>query len=218
MPTTQRQEHSYSSSDIRTGDALLVKSNAGWLSQLISFLSGSSFVHTAIAVRIDRHLYVVECKFSTLHSYQLMPIDWWLARNADDQLFIGKMPAHGSQRGIRRQVRDTIMSSTESLRPYKIGWLVAIYFLQTWFGKSRPQFKHLFKGSRPLICSTLVQEAWERAGVIPKGAYMTPGDIVDLLGGETALIPVFDNKISHRPVRLKASNDASNSGQPLAHA
>lgn len=213
MLTTQKQEQLYSSNLIRTGDALLVKSNSGWLSQLLNLLSGSRFVHTAIAVRIDRHLYVVECKYCSSYSYQLMPIDWWLARNGHEQLFIGKMPTHNKQRNMRRQIKSSIMSITESSRPYKISWLATLYFMRVLLGIGRPQFKRFFKNSKPLICSTLIQEAWERAGAIPVGDYMTPGDLVEMLGGEAALSPVYSQYPNSRQINREASNDAS----PIRH-
>ena len=218
MPTTQQRKQLFSSNRIRTGDALLVKSKSGWISQLLAYLSGSSFVHAAIAVRIDQHLYVVECKYSNRHSYQMMPIDWWLARNAEDQLFIGKMPKKCQQRQARKEVRETVMNTLESLRCYKISWLAALYILRTWFGRGRPQFKRIFTKNKPLICSTLVQEAWERAGVIPERAYMTPGELVDMLGGESALAPIYEQRLVKREINLEACNDPSPAPKQLAHA
>ena len=218
MPSTQKPKKLYSSNHIRTGDALLVKSKAGWLSQFINFISGSPFVHAAIAVRIDRHLYVVECKYSNRYSYQMMPIDWWLARNSGDHLFIGKMPEKRRPQEARRHVRDTVMSTSESSRNYRISWLAVVYFIQVWLGKSRPQFNRLFQKNKPLICSTLVQEAWERAGVISEGDYMTPGDLVSMLGGESALAPVYQQKPARVQIALAASNDSNPIDHHLARA
>ena len=208
MISIQPQMKQDTLNNVKTGDAFLVKGNGDWLSRLIRYFSGSDFIHSAIAVRIDSHLYVIESKISSRYSYQMMPIEWWFARHPNEELYLGQMPRKRLEKDTRQKIRETVLDAMESLRSYEICWIVVVYFLQNWFGKTRPQFKHAFK-DKPLICSTLVQEAWERADVIPRGNYMTPGDLVDLLGGEEALIPMTDK-------RSKASESlpiACNDGQ-----
>ncbi|MBT8114055.1 MAG: hypothetical protein KJP04_01650 [Arenicella sp.] len=192
---------------IRTGDALFVKSADGIMSKIIRFFSGSSFVHSAVAVRIESGLYIVESKYSSSYAYQLTPIDWWLARHGHEQLYVGKMPDEHCTKNTRKDIRNIVMDERESLRPYEIFWVMAVYVLQVWLGKCRPQFKKLFKGRRPMICSTLVQEAWERAGVIPFGEYMTPAMLANRLGGEHALIPLDAHSGSGHNKYGRASNE-----------
>lgn len=207
MLSTQPQMKNDTLFNVKTGDTFLVKSNGDWISRVIRFFSGSDFIHSAIVVRIESNLYVIESKLSTRYSYQMMPIEWWFARHRKEEIFLGKMPHNRLNKDTRRKIRSIVMDTMESLRSYELCWIIVVYFLQNWFGKTRPQFKRAFR-NRPLICSTLVQEAWERADVIPSGNYMTPGDLVDLLGGEEALIPLA----GHQSARGRALPEASNDG------
>ena len=203
-PKTITRDNLY---DIRTGDALFVKGKSGLINRLIRFFSGAYFVHAAVAVRLEGKLYVVESKYSSSYSYQLTPIDWWFARHSHEQLYVGKMPKENCRRNTRAKIRGIVMDAQESLRPYELCWVFAVYFLQVWLKQCRPQFKRLFKNRQPMICSTLVQEAWERAGVIPVGEYMTPAMLASSLGGETALIPISPEPRGRDPVYPQASND-----------
>ena len=197
--------------NIRTGDALFVKGRTGLMSWVIRFFSGAHFIHSAVAVRLDGKLYVVESKYSRSFSYQLTPIEWWLARHGHEQLYVGKMPEENCQRDTRSLIKNIVMDAQESLRTYEICWVMAVYFLQVWLKRCRPQFKTAFKGRRPLICSTLVQEAWERAGVIPEGEYMTPAMLANRLGGEPALIPLMAQSGSSNAPYPAASNESRGS-------
>lgn len=173
----------------QTGDVIFVKGNrSSLLDILIRVFSGSWYVHTAILIQLNGLWFVIETKKSSAYAYQLVPLEWWLTRNKTDQLYLGKMPHTNSM--IRSRIRTILMDCVESLRPYKLSWIYLAYILQNWFKAFKPNLSKLYNGEKPLICSTLIQEAWERTGVIEVTNYMTPGDLVDCIGGEHQLIPL----------------------------
>jgi len=205
--------------EVRTGDVLLVKSKTGLLGHIINFLSGSKFIHSAILIEIKGLWFVIETRYSKRYAYQMMPIEWWFARHPKEDAYVGRMPNTHIQENSEKKIRNILMDSMEAVRPYKMRWLALVYLLQVWFGVFRPQVSRLFRGCRPLICSTLVQEAWERAGLIKRSNYMTPGDIVKLVGGEKALIPLQnDRQIKRRTdVRTNSDEEANNTElRPIA--
>lgn len=183
--------------EIRTGDVLLVKSKIGFVSKVIKFLSGSNFIHSAILVEIKGLWFVIETRYSKRYAYQMMPIEWWLARHPTDDAYIGRMPDNNLHENSEAKIRNIVMDSVESTRPYKMRWLALVYLLQVWLGVFRPELSKLFR-DKPLICSTLVQEAWERAGLIARGNYMTPADVVAAVGGEKALVPLHQHRFVMR--------------------
>ena len=108
------------------------------MSWVIRFFSGAHFIHSAVAVRLDGKLYVVESKYSRSFSYQLTPIEWWLARHGHEQLYVGKMPEENCQRDTRSLIKNIVMDAQESLRTYEICWVMAVYFLQVWLKRCLP--------------------------------------------------------------------------------
>ncbi len=190
MHISEQKINNDSAPRIQTGDVIIVKSKTGMVSKAIKLLSGSDFVHSAILIEIKGLWFVIEARYSKNFSYQMMPIEWWLTRYSGQEAFIGKMPVKNVTTNTRERIRDIVLNSDESLRPYKVRWLALVYFLQEWIGIFRPEVFKLFGKNKPLVCSTLVQEAWERAGVVSRTNYMTPGDLVNKIGGEKALIPL----------------------------
>ena len=172
--------------NLQTGDVIFVKGNrSNLIDILIRVFSGSWFIHSAIFIELNGLRFVIETKKSSRHPYQLVPLDWWLLRHGNDELYLAKMPRTNSR--IRSNVRTILMDCLESLRPYKISWIYLTYMLQVWFKVFKPNLSKLYQGEKPLICSTLIQEAWERAGAMRTSNHMTPAGIIEYLGGENML-------------------------------
>ncbi len=184
--------------NIQTGDVIFIKGKNSFIDIIIRFLSGSDFIHTAIIIEIRGLWFVIETRNSSSYGYQMVPLEWWFARHHQSEMYLGKMPLSNSK--TTSNIRKTLMDSVESLRPYKTSWILLTYILQVWFGVFRPNINKLYNNSKPLICSTLVQEAWERAGVIEQTNYMTPGDLVNYIGGEGSLFPLQNenDKTNHQ--------------------
>ena len=191
----KRADNNFSCIDftkLNTGDAVFVKGKNDVLSLITRFLSNSNFVHAAILIELRGLWFVIETTKKSQHAYQLVPVTWWLTRHRNDEIYVGKMPAQNSINATK--VKNILMDAMESIRPYKLSWLILIYFLQVWLGFFRPNLNKLFNNSKPLICSTLVQEAWERAGVMETTNYMTPGCLINYLGGEKSLYLLSDSQ------------------------
>ena len=186
-----------------TGDAIFVKGKGkgSWLDLLIRFMSGSSFVHTALLIELRGLWFVVETRRSSQYGYQLVPLEWWFARHKDEEIYIGRMPLRDSNKASK--IKTILMDSKESLRPYKLSWLFLTYVLQIWLGFFRPNLEKLYQGKNPLICSTLVQEAWERVGVMKPRNYMTPGCLIDHIGGEKLFTPL---RVNDKLTRSRENN------------
>lgn len=172
-----------------TGDVLLVESKGGFLDRVIKFIGRSQFTHTAMLIDIKGTWFVVESRPRyQQHEYQIMPVDWWMERNKGKDTYLGKMPTKGSdshieKKDIETKIKSTILNPKWSIRPYKIMWCALVVILQL-LGIKRPSIKKYRDESKhPMICSTIVQEAWENAGVIERGNFKSPGNIAELTGG-----------------------------------
>ncbi|MBX2847119.1 MAG: hypothetical protein KTR16_02270 [Acidiferrobacterales bacterium] len=173
--------------NIRTGDVIFTKgSKASLLHILIRFLSGSWFVHSTILVELNGLWFVIETKPGGDYPYQITPLEWWLVRNQNNEIFLGRIPKYDES--IASKLRNIVMSSVESLRPYKTSSIILLFIKQVLLKKKRTPTMKQDNILKPLACSSLVQEAWERAGAIDMKNYMTPSCLVNFLGGENELV------------------------------
>lgn len=191
---TSFEQLSTNSNALRSGDVLLVESKNDWVDRIIKFFAKSKFTHTAMLVDIKGTWFVAEARprFQQ-YTYQLMPVEWWFERNSNKDAYLGKMPTaittndESNSYHVEQKIKQAVLNPKRSLRPYNIVWLTIVYILQEWLGIKRPE---VHKSQKPMICSTMVQETWEQAGVIEKGNYKSPGDIADLVGGIDSLMPL----------------------------
>jgi len=185
----------FDSLNAKTGDVLFVKSQSGFIDYLINLLTKSNFTHSAILIDLQGLWFVIETRYKADFGYQIVPLDWWLTRHIKEDIYYGKMPTNKYTPKNKILLKKILMSVEQSLRPYKLSWLIITYLCRIFFGICRPNLNWLYKGAKPLICSTLVQEAWEQAGIIKPTNYMTPSELVDFMGGEENLTP-FSNSIN----------------------
>lgn len=177
----------------KTGDVLFVKGCSSILDYLIKFLTKSDFIHTAVLIEIKGLWFVIETRLNSSHSYQIVPIDWWLARHPNDEIYFGKIPRDNYTDSQEHRLTRILMDTSQSLRPYKLSWVILAYFSRVIFNNFRPNLDRFFKGEKPLICSTLIQDALEQAGIIRPMKYMNPGELAALYGGEDKLLNLTEN-------------------------
>ena len=197
--TSFRQLVSQSKIDeLISGDVVLVESKYSFIDRIIKFVGRSEFTHTAMLVDIKGSWFVVESRpRHQQYEYQMMPADWWVERNKDKDTYIGKMPnkktdSINAKRELESKIKANVLNPKWSVRPYSLIWCAIVVFLQKCRGVVRPTFKKYDdEAKQPMICSTFIQEAWENAGVIDKGSYMSPGEIAELSRGVKSLTPLI---------------------------
>ena len=102
----------------QTGDVLFVKSQSGLMDHLINFLTRSNFTHSAILIDLHGQWFVIETRYQADYGYQIVPLDWWLARHSKEDIYYGKMPSSKHDPNQHLLLKKILMSVEQSLRPY----------------------------------------------------------------------------------------------------
>lgn len=167
--------------DVRSGDVLLVKGTS-FFGTAIRMLTGESYSHVAMLVwqsplpSSKGNLWVFE--FVEGKGFQSMPASTWIAQRKGEKLTYGRAPLQVRQFCDLAKLA-ALEYRTKSVFKRGYGWLSLVKVLLSQITKKRI-------GVHQRVCSTFVQECWERAGYdMPQTA--DPGDIGEYCQQKTTL-------------------------------